>query len=58
MSWKKRTIDHVADNIRFIGSAFLLMDLVVLAAFTLWLTAKFVWFLGGWARRVFFNSPW
>ena len=58
MSWRSRLTDDIGERLRFIGYAFLILDGVVLSLFTLWLTAKFLWFLGCWLDRVMFSSPW
>ena len=58
MSWRKTFTDNAADILRFIGYLFLFLDAIVLSLFTLWFTAKFIWFFARWLNRVAFDSPW
>ena len=58
MSWKRQFIEHIADTLRFIGYMFLFFDAIILSVFTLWFTAKFIWFFARWLNRVMFQNPW
>jgi len=58
MSWQKTFIDKAGDILRFIGYAFLAVDAIVLAAFTFWFIAKFVWNFMSFLNRVMFGRPW
>ncbi len=55
MSWKKNRTDKVADVLRFVGYAFLAFDAIILSAFTLWFTGRFIWHLMQWLDDVFFS---
>ena len=58
MGWHNRFTDKAGDTLRFIGYLFLFLDAIVLSIFTLWFTAKFIWFFVGWLNRVAFGKPW
>jgi hypothetical protein len=58
MSWRKNFTDNAGDILRFIGYAFLAIDLIVLSVFSLWFVTKFIYRTCGWLDRVLFESPW
>ena len=58
MNWKKKFSEHISDLLRFIAYVFLAFDAIVLAAFTFWFVAKFIWHLGQWLNYVLFDGPW
>jgi len=58
MSWKQTFVERIGDNMRFIGYAFLLLDLIVLSVFSLWFLCRFVHRFSGFLNRVMFDKPW
>jgi hypothetical protein len=58
MSWKKKITENAAGTLRFIGYAFIIFDAIVLSAFTLWFTCKFLWQLINWLNKTIFSEPW
>ena len=58
MSWRQKVSDHIADFLRFIGYVFLAFDAIVLAVFSFWFVAKFLWHLTQYLNRVLFDGPW
>jgi hypothetical protein len=58
MTWRMRFIDSAGETLRFIGYLFLVLDAIILSAFTLWFTGKFLWFFAHWLDRVIFSNYW
>jgi hypothetical protein len=58
VSWKDNFFDKVADMLRFIGYACIAIDAIILAAFSLWFTGKFIWFFTDWINRIIFVQKW
>jgi multisubunit Na+/H+ antiporter MnhB subunit len=58
MIWRAQFIDNAGEALRFIGYVFLLLAAIVLSIFTLWFTAKFIWFFSHWLDRIMFRQYW
>ena len=58
MSWKQTAIAILADMLRFLGRAALLVDAILLSVFSVWLVWKLVFHSADWLNRTIFSSPW
>ena len=58
MAWKTGFFDKVSDFLRFVAYGCIAVNAIILAVFTVWFTAKFVWHLIDWLNRVMFANKW
>jgi hypothetical protein len=58
MGWSKSAIEKISDVMRFLAYACLAIDLIMFAGFSVWLIAKFLWYLAGWINHHIFPAPW
>jgi len=58
MSWRQSIINVLSDALRFIVTGVLMLDVILLAAFSLWFCAKFLWQLVKLLNRVWFGTDW
>ena len=58
MSWKQTAISVMADMLRFLGRAALLVDAILISVFSIWLVWRLVWHTAQWLDRALFSSPW
>jgi hypothetical protein len=58
MSWRKNISENIADILKFLGHGFLILDAIVLAAFSFWFICRFTWQLAHWLQRILFSNPW
>lgn len=58
MSWKIKITDQWAEKGRFAVRAILFLNAMILALASVWLTAKFCWFVIRFLDRTIFSAPW
>jgi len=58
MTWRQRTTDILADYLRFSVRGLLLVNGIILAAASIYLTLKLCWFTLRYLDRVWFGSAW
>jgi hypothetical protein len=58
MRWTSNITDHWADVLRFFVRAVFILNGLMLAAFSVWFTARFLWRLHRYLGRVWFGHEW
>lgn len=58
MSWNRGKTDDLAKALRFVGWAFVALDTILVAMFSLWFAWRFLDFLRTWLTKTIFSSPW
>lgn len=58
MSWKIKITDQWVEKLRFVARAILFVNILILAAASVWFTAKLIWFLIHFLNRTVFSAPW
>jgi hypothetical protein len=58
MAWRQKTLEVMADILRFTARGAILADLIALALASVWFVVKFLWFAIDWLSRTLFSSPW
>jgi hypothetical protein len=58
MSWKIKITDEWTNKMRFAIRAVLFLNALILAAASVWFTAKVVWFMIRFLSRTIFSAPW
>lgn len=58
MTWKHKLTDGLADMLRFCIRGALILDGIILALASIYLTCKLTFFLVRYLDRVWFSSPW
>jgi len=58
MNWKQTAVEYFTEILRVAGWAFLLVDAILLAIFSLWFVWRFLWHLQAWLTKTLFSKPW
>lgn len=58
MQWKRVFTDGLAETLRFCIRGALILDGIILALASIYLTSKLTFFLVRYLDRVWFSSPW
>lgn len=58
MSWRASIVNSLADLLRFLVRGALIVDAILLASGSVYVTAKLCWFTVQWLDRVLFSTPW
>jgi hypothetical protein len=58
VSWKQNLLDRAAEALRFTLKACVFLDIFMVCVFSVWLSAKFLWFSFRLLDRTLFSSPW
>ena len=58
MTWKTNITQHLANVLRFIVRGAILMDAIILALASIYITARFSARAIQYLDRVFFSNPW
>jgi len=57
-SWKHHFTESLAETLRFLVRGSLLLNAILLALGSIYVTAKFVWHAVRWIDRVAYSHPW
>ena len=58
MSWKRSLARFIADALRLSITVCLFIDGILLALFSIWFVAKFLYQTMNWLKETLFNGPW
>ena len=58
MNWKPKLSEHLADVLRFITKGALLLDCILLALASIYITLRFCFRAIQYLDRVIFSNPW
>ena len=58
MTWKQKVTDGLVDSLRFSIRGALILDGIILALASIYLTSKLTFFALRYLDRVWFSSPW
>ena len=58
MSWEQKTTDVITSVLRVLIRGGILLNLIMLSAFSVWLCAQFLWHLLQYIERTLFSAPW
>jgi len=58
MSWRQSTICLLSDGLRFAAWGCLLIDGILISAFSVWFVARFLWQVIKFFNRAWFGHEW
>lgn len=58
MPWEHKTTDTIASILRVLIRGGVLLNLIMLSAFSVWLCARLLWHFLQFIERTIFSSPW
>lgn len=58
MTWRQRTTDLLADYLRFTVRGLLIINAIILAGASIYVTMKLCWFTVRYLDRVWFSAAW